>query len=172
LTDIDLTVEGRKEALLLGKSIKGIHFDSVFASPLKRVVLTCELAGLAEKMQVDTHLLEWDYGDYEGLTSAEIWKDNPGWTIFNKDPPNGETSHEVEARADYFLKKVKTLEGNIAVFSSGHFSRVLAARWLGLDVSRGASFFLNTASKSILGYEHNVPAILLWNDTSHLCRDL
>ena len=168
LTDLDLTPEGELEAKQLGESVKNISFDYVFASPLKRVIKTCDFVGLKERAIIEPNLLEWDYGDYEGLTSNEIWKIDPGWTIFKKNPPNGETSLKVQARADRIIHKIRSLDGNIAIFSSGHFSRVIAARWLGLDVSFGASLILSTASKSILGYEHNVPAIFLWNDTSHL----
>jgi broad specificity phosphatase PhoE len=168
LTDLDLTPEGELEAKKLGESVKNISFDYVFASPLKRVLKTCDLVGLKENAVIEPKLLEWDYGDYEGLTSKEIWNQDPGWTIFKKDPPDGETSFDVQARADYIIHKISSLDGNIAIFSSGHFSRVIAARFLGLDISFGASLILSTASKSILGYEHNVPAIFLWNDTSHL----
>jgi probable phosphoglycerate mutase len=142
----------------------------VFASPLKRVKETCEIAGLGKQMRVDPSLLEWNYGSYEGLTTDEIRKSDPNWTIFTKDPPMGETKKEVAIRLDMFLEVLKTLKGEIALFSSGHISRAIAARWLGLDVSFGSLFYLSTASRSILGFERENPVILLWNDTSHLSK--
>ncbi len=167
LTDIELTEAGREEAVKLGKSLKGLKFDHVLSSPLKRARETCTLAGLATQMQVEEALLEWDYGDYEGKTSEEIWKTDPGWTIFTKDPPKGESSQEIEKRVDLLLSGLRSLGGEIALFSSGHISRSIAARWLGLPVSFGMHFYLSTSAKSILGYDHNQPVILLWNDTSH-----
>lgn len=169
-TDIKLTPNGEQEAICLGKSLKGMKFDHVFSSPLKRAKESCILAGFGKEMQIDSALLEWDYGAYEGLTTVEIHKNAPGWTIFSGDPPNGETSSEIEKRADLFIENLKKLGGDIAIFSSGHISRAIAARWLGLPVSFGTYLFLSTASKSIVGFDREVPVILLWNDTSHLNR--
>ncbi|MBM3193126.1 MAG: histidine phosphatase family protein [Chlamydiae bacterium] len=169
-TDIELSPNGIKEAYSLRKSLKNCSFDHVFASPLKRVKETCEIAGLGKQMRVDPSLLEWNYGSYEGLTTDEIRKSDPNWTIFTKDPPMGETKKEVAIRLDMFLEVLKTLKGEIALFSSGHISRAIAARWLGLDVSFGSLFYLSTASRSILGFERENPVILLWNDTSHLSK--
>jgi broad specificity phosphatase PhoE len=170
LTDIDLTEAGKQEARKLGESLKGQKFDHVLSSPLKRAKETCALAGLSAEMQLEDALLEWDYGDYEGKTSEEIAKTDPDWTIFTKDPPHGETSLEIQKRVDFLIQRLKRLGGEIALFSSGHISRSIAARWLGLPVSFGMHFYLSTSSKSILGYDHNQPIILLWNDTSHLNR--
>lgn len=169
-TDIQLSPNGEQEANLLRKSLANTKFDHVFASPLKRVQRTCELAGYGKQMKIDPSLLEWNYGSYEGLTTEEIRKVDPGWTIFTKDPPNGETRKEVSFRVDMLLENLLGLGGEIALFSSGHISRAIAARWLGLDVSFGSLFYLSTASKSTLGLEHEKPVILLWNDTSHLNR--
>jgi broad specificity phosphatase PhoE len=169
-TDIELSPNGVEEALCLKESLKNIRFDHVFASPLKRVKETCVLAGYGNQMQVDPTLLEWNYGAYEGLTTEEIWKKDPDWSIFTKDPPNGETSKEVAIRVDLLLESLGALGGEIALFSSGHISRAIVARWLGLGVSYGSLFYLSTASKSILGFERKNRVILLWNDTSHLNR--
>lgn len=168
LTDIDLTPNGRLEAKLLGKSLHNIHFDHIFCSPLKRALDTCVIADLGESYVIDQDLVEWDYGKYEGLTSAEIQKTDPSWTIFSKDPPGGETSLAVQKRADRFLQRILSLEGTIGVVSSGHFSRVLGARWIEQPVSFGERLTLSTASKSILGFEHGYRVIQLWNNTSHL----
>lgn len=167
LTDIDLIKSGKKQAKRLGSRLKKIHFDHVLASPLRRVRETAELAGFGKKMKIDSGLLEWDYGDYEGLTSDEIHEDNPGWTIFNGDPPGGETAEQVEKRADDLIERVLRLEGRIALFSSGHFSRALGARWIEFPVSAGQNLVLSTAALSILSFEHGYPTITVWNDTSH-----
>lgn len=169
-TDIELSPQGREEAKSLGKSLINTSFDHVFASPLKRVKETCELAGYGKQMRIDSSLLEWNYGSYEGLTTEEIRKSDPDWTIFTKDPPNGETKREVTIRIDMLLESLRGLKGEIALFSSGHISRVIAARWLELDASFGSLFYLSTASRSMLGFEREKPVILLWNDTSHLNR--
>jgi len=167
-TDLELTQNGRNEAVLLGRSLKETKFDHVFSSPLKRAVTTCELAGFGAQSKLDPALSEWNYGDYEGLTSIEIYKTVPDWSIFSKDPPHGETSKKISLRADDLLDKLKGLGGNVLLFSSGHISRVITARWLGLPYSFGAYFSIATTSKSILGYEKERPVIFLWNDTSHL----
>jgi len=163
LTDLPLTEKGIAEAKCLRM---GMQFDKVMTSPLKRAKETCILAGYEKEMIVEPALVEWNYGDYEGKTSKEIWEGNPGWTIFNQDPPNGEKAEEVGKRADLVISKCS--QGVTAIFSSGHFLRVLAARWLGLAAADGRYLVLSTASRSLLGSEHKSPAILLWNDTSHL----
>ena len=170
LTDLPLTMNGEKEASLLGLSLKGVKFDHIFCSPLIRAKETCKIAGYAREMKIDPALVEWDYGDYEGLTTSEIHQTKPNWTIFSGDPPHGETSIEIGKRADLLIQRLKKLGGEIAIFSSGHFSRVFAARWLQQPVSFGSHLMLSTASKSIVGFEREEPAILLWNDTSHLSK--
>ncbi len=167
-TDLELTENGRNEAGLLGRSLRKTKFDHVFSSPLKRAMTTCELSGFGMQMKLEPSLVEWDYGDYEGLTSLEICKTVPNWSIFSKDPPNGETSKQICNRVDALLEKLKALGGDILLFSSGHISRAIAARWLGLPVSFGSYLALSTTSKSILFYEKEKPVIFLWNDTSHL----
>jgi broad specificity phosphatase PhoE len=170
LTDLELSLKGDSEAKSLGESLKGVKFDHVFSSPLKRAQKTCVLAGFEKEMKLDPDLVEWNYGDYEGLTTEEIRDKVPGWTIFSGDPPNGETSLEIQKRADRFIAKIKSLSGDIAVFSSGHISRVIAARWLNLPVFFGSYLSLSTCSKSVLGFEREYPVILQWNGTSHLNR--
>ncbi len=169
LTDIELTKDGRWEATRLGKSIKHVKFDHVFCSPLKRARETCKLANLkGDHVRIDSRLVEWDYGDYEGLTTKEIHKTNPGWSIFSQDPPSGETAKEIEKRVDELLKEACSLEGLVAFVSSGHISRVIGSRWIGMPVSFGAHLVLSTGSKSVLGYERASPVLCTWNDTSHL----
>lgn len=167
LTDIPLTENGKLQASALGTRVKKVPFDHVFSSPLKRAYDTCALCGLREQAIVTDALLEWDYGDYEGKKSAEIHQSDPGWSIFVNGAPNGESVTDVKKRAQGFLAQIKELTGNIAVFSSGHFSRALATQWLGLPLEAGQLFILSTASLSILSHEHNKPALLLWNDISH-----
>jgi broad specificity phosphatase PhoE len=168
LTDIPLTKNGKKEAKKLGKSLRKISFDTILCSPLKRAYDTGAIVFPKDKIVIDRDLVEWDYGDYEGLTSKEIQKTNPGWNVFTQDTPGGESRELIEMRADRVIEKVSRLSGTVAIISSGHFSRALGSRWLKLPVSYGQYFVLSTASKSILGFEHEHPAILCWNDTSHL----
>lgn len=162
LTDISLTEKGEKEALTLGKRLKGIHFDHIFSSPLKRVKETCTICGF--NPQIDKALLEWNYGAYEGVTSEEIYKTYPDWNIFTHGAPGGESTDDIVKRVDHFLKKIESLDGNIALFSSGHISRALTIRWLELPIQEGKRFSLSTGSLSILGYEHKNRALKLWND--------
>lgn len=170
VTDLDLTQNGVREAELLGASLKKVHFDHLLCSPLLRARKTCKIAGYETVAEIDPDLVEWNYGDYEGKTTEEIRKGCPNWTIFTGDPPRGETAAEVGRRADRVIDKLLRLGGTIGVFSSGHFSRVLGARWVGLPVSAGQKFVLSTGSKSILGFEHGYRAIVLWNDISYIKR--
>jgi broad specificity phosphatase PhoE len=172
LTDIPLTDRGERDAGQLGERLKGISFAKVFTSPLQRANRTCELAGFADVAEIDSDLVEWDYGDYEGRTTAEIRTQRPDWQLFLHGAPNGESVAAVAARADRVIARLRAISGDTLVFSSGHFSRVLAVRWLGLEVAAGRLFILSTASVCILGYDHGLdePAIHLWNDTQHLDR--
>jgi probable phosphoglycerate mutase len=136
----------------------------VLSSPTKRAIETCRLVGL--NPQISDDLREWDYGDYEGLTTAEIQKRVPGWTIWTGAPPNGETLEQVAARAERVIARALAAGGDVALFGHGHFSRVLAARWIGLEASGGRLLALSTASLSVLGYERETPVIRLWNQTS------
>ncbi len=169
-TDLPLTERGERNARRLGERLKGIPFTHVFTSPLQRAARTCELAGFGAQARVDPDLVEWNYGAYEGRRSADIHQERPDWQLFRDGCPGGESVAQVGARADGVLARLRPLPGNVLLFSSGHFLRVLAARWLGLDPSAGRYFLLSTATLSILGYEHNQtePAIRLWNDARHV----
>jgi broad specificity phosphatase PhoE len=170
LTDLPLTERGQRNARQLGERLKGLTFARVFTSPLQRAARTCELAGFGGAAEVEPGLLEWDYGKYEGRTTADIHRERPGWYIFRDGCPGGESPEQVGGRADRVVSRVRAVQGDVLLFSSGHFLRVLAARWLGLPPGAGRYFLLSTASLSALGYEHNrsQPAIRLWDDTRHV----
>jgi len=170
LTDLPLTERGKLNAQSLGRRLKGFTFAKVFTSPLKRATQTCELAGFGGEAEADRDLVEWNYGEYEGRRTKEIQERRPDWQLFRDGCPGGETPDQVSERADRIVARVRRVSGNILLFSSGHFLRVLTARWLGLDANAGRTFMLDTASLSILGYEHNLsePAVQLWNDARHV----
>ncbi len=170
LTDLPLTERGERNARRLGERLKGLNFAKVFTSPLKRAHRTCELAGLGAVAEVDRELVEWNYGEYEGRTSAAILKERPDWQLFRDGCPGGESPQQVGARADRVVGRVRAVRCDVLLFSSGHFSRVCAARWLGLEPGAGRFFLLDTASLSALGYEHTLskPVIRFWNDTRHV----
>jgi probable phosphoglycerate mutase len=165
-----LTDRGERNARRLGERLKGLSFAKVFASPLKRTRRTCELAGFGDRAEVDPDLVEWNYGEYEGLRTEEIRAKRPDWQLFRDGCPGGESPQQVGARADRVIKRIREIQGNVLIFSSGHILRVLTARWLGLEPAAGQYFLLSTASLSELGYEHNLsqPVIQLWNDTNHV----
>jgi len=167
-TDLPLTHEGERQAESLKRMLVGHSFALVLSSPMKRAVETCRLVGLALKVTFETtdDLREWDYGDYEGLTTAEIQKRVPGWTIFTGSVPNGETVERVGARADRVISRALAAAGDVALFGHGHLLRVLAARWIGIEPSGGRLLALSTASLSVLGYERETRVIRLWNQTS------
>jgi probable phosphoglycerate mutase len=169
-TDQPLTERGQRNACRLGERLKGLAFVEVLTSPLQRAARTCELAGFGAVAKVDRDLIEWDYGQYEGRRTAEIHRERPEWQLFRDGCPGGETPEQIGARADLVVNRVRRIQGNVLLFSSGHFLRVLAARWLGLEPGSGRYFLLDTASLSGLGYEHgpSEPAIRLWNDTRHV----
>jgi len=170
LTDLPLTERGQRNACRLGERLKGLTFAKVLTSPLQRAARTCELAGFGAMAEVDRDLLEWDYGQYEGRRTIEIRAERPDWQLFRDGCPGGETPDLIGARADRVVTQVRRIEGNLLLFSSGHFLRVLAARWLGLEPGSGRYFLLDTASLSAVGYEHtpSEPVIRLWNDTRHV----
>jgi len=170
LTDLPLTERGEENARALQERLSGLIIGKVFTSPLQRATRTCELAGFAAVAEVDHNLVEWDYGQYEGLTTAQIHAKRPDWQLFRDGCPGGESPEQVAARADSILDRVRPLGTDVLLFSSGHFLRALAARWLGLGVAAGKYLLLSTASVSALGYENNLSAsvIQLWNDTSHV----
>jgi broad specificity phosphatase PhoE len=170
LTDLPLTERGERNARQLGERLRGMTFAKVFTSPLQRASKTCELAGFGAVAEIDRDLVEWDYGDYEGLLSKEILAKHPGWQIFRDGCPNGESPEQVAARADRVVKRVRAVNGDVLVFSSGHFLRSLVARWLGQELKVGRFFLLSTTSLSALTYEHGLsePAVKLWNDARHV----
>jgi broad specificity phosphatase PhoE len=169
LTDLPLTAQGEAEALRLGARLDGLTFAAVFTSPLQRAVRTCELAGFGKGAGVDPDLREWNYGAYEGRTSAEIHAERPNWDLFRDGCPDGESPDQIGARADRAIGRVRGIVGDTLLFSSSHFLRVFAARWLGLDPGAGRLFVLGTASLSVMGYEHNrsEPVIRLWGEMPH-----
>ncbi|HSX04052.1 MAG TPA: histidine phosphatase family protein [Rhabdochlamydiaceae bacterium] len=166
LTDIPLTPQGESEAKTLKERLKGHAFKQVLVSPLQRAKKTCALAGFLDQAELDRDLVEWNYGKYEGKKNSDIFKENPSWEIFKNGAPGGESVAEIEKRALRVLKKIKEVEGDVAVFSHGHFLRVLTACYLQLTAAEGRLFFLSTASISILGYERENPVIILWNSHS------
>src|ERR1700751_2142376 len=173
LTDLPLTPDGERNARQLGQRLKGMAFAKVFTSPLQRAARTCELSGFGAAAQTDPDLVEWDYGKYEGLTSAEIHRQRPDWDLFRDGGPGGESPEQVGERADRVVKRIREVPGDVLLFTSGHFIRVLTARWLGLGPGVGGRYFLlNPASLSALSYEHNLsrPVIRLWNDDNHVER--
>ena len=164
--DIPLTKNGEEEARQLGDRIRIFSFDHVLTSPLQRAKRTCELAGLSLSVKVDADLMEWDNGDYTSQTGDEIELVRPGWNLFRDGCPNGEMPEQISVRADRLIQRLIQLDGNVALFSHSHLGRVLAARWIGLTVEHAQPLLLNTASLSILCYEHDQAdqrAIELWN---------
>ena len=167
LTDLPLTKRGERNALRLRKRLAGLVFAKVLTSPLQRAVRTAELAGFGAVAQLDRDLVEWNYGDYEGLRTSEIRAKRPGWQLFRDGCPNGESPQQIGDRADRVVSRIRAIKGNVLIFSSGHFLRVLAARWLGVEPLIGKYLMLDTASLSALSYEHDLcdPAIRFWNKT-------
>ncbi|RUU11803.1 histidine phosphatase family protein [Mesorhizobium sp. USDA-HM6] len=164
-TDIPLTAKGEEAARDVAERLRGLTFDAVWSSPSQRAFNTCRLAGFGERAVKKADLQEWDYGAYEGVTTKEILGRRPGWNVFREGCPGGETAADVGARADAIIAELRAVPGNVLIFSSAHFLRVLAARWIGLPPEGGAYFTLDTASLSILGYEHDLtePVIRRWN---------
>lgn len=171
LTDLPLTELGEHTARRLGERLKGLTFARVFTSPLQRARKTCELAGFGAVAQIDPDLVEWNYGQYEGRRGVDIRGERPGWNLFTDGCPGGETPKQVATRADRVVSRVRKVSGNVLLFTSGHFLRVLAARWLGIEPTANSRYFmLSTASLSALGYENHLsgPVIRFWNDTRHV----
>jgi probable phosphoglycerate mutase len=169
-TDIPLTPRGEANARQLGRRLEGLKFARVLTSPLSRAQKTCDLAGFAARAEIDSDLVEWDYGDYEGRRTAEIRQERPGWMLFRDGCPNGESFDTLTARADRVIARLRAVDGEVIVFSHGHFLRMLAARWIGLEVRDARLLLLSTAALSALSYEHTrqEPAIRFWNDTRHV----
>ena len=169
-TDLPLTENGERNALMLRQRLSEVDLCTVFTSPLQRAKRTCELAGFGSAAEIVPDLLEWNYGDYEGLTSVQIHSESPDWQLFRDGCPGGESPKQVAVRADRVVNLLQSVAGNVLLFSSGHFLRMLGARWCKVEPIHARSFLLDTASLSMLGYEHNFsqPVIRLWNDTQHL----
>ncbi|MBZ5612074.1 MAG: histidine phosphatase family protein [Acidobacteriia bacterium] len=161
-SDIPLTAAGRENAAALGRYLAGRPFTLVLTSPLQRARETCRLAGYGDAA-ADANLREWNYGDYEGRTTAEIHKERPGWFLWTDGVPGGETVGQVAARAEAVLARALAAEGDVALFAHGHILRILTARWLGLGPDCGRLFALATASVSTLGYERETRVIWRWN---------
>jgi probable phosphoglycerate mutase len=170
LTDLPLTVRGERNAAKLRDRLSGLTFARIWTSPLRRAKRTCELAGFGNAGEVDSDLVEWNYGDYEGRRTEEIHAERPDWQLFRDGCPGGESPQQVAARADRVVSRVRGVKGDVLLFSSGHFLRMLAARFAGLEIVNANALMLSTASLSALGYENSFerPVIRFWNDVHHL----
>jgi broad specificity phosphatase PhoE len=162
-TDIPLTDNGRRLAERMRPVFAANAFELVLCSPLQRARQTCELAGLGEQAVIDPDLVEWNYGEYEGLTPKQIQAMVPGWRIFRDGCPGGEAPEQVSARVDRVIARSRAVAGNTALFAHGHLLRVFAARWIGLPPSGGQHFLLNTGTLCVLSYYHEIPAVRIWN---------
>jgi probable phosphoglycerate mutase len=165
-TDLPLNERGEERARQLGERLHRLSFVRVFTSPLQRAFKTCQLAGFGAVGQVDPDLVEWDYGRFEGKLTKDILKERPGWEMFRDGCPDGESPQDVAVRADRFINRARSIEGDVLAFSSAHIIRMIAARWLGLSPGAGRYFFCRPASVGVLGFEHNSreePIIALWN---------
>jgi broad specificity phosphatase PhoE len=162
-TDVPLTDAGRREAEQLRGALADRTFLRVLTSPLERAAETCRLAGFGDSAETTDALLEWDYGDYEGITTNQIRESRPGWFLWRDGCPGGETAAQVGARVDPLVEELAALDGDVALFSHGHVLRVLTARWLTLSPESGALFALGTGTLSILGFEREVRVIRRWN---------
>ncbi|HVP66032.1 MAG TPA: histidine phosphatase family protein [Anaeromyxobacteraceae bacterium] len=167
-TDVPLTPRGERQAEMLARRIAGKTFARVFTSPLSRARDTCRLSGHIAEAQVEPDLVEWNYGAFEGRTTADIQKDVPGWSIWAGALPGGETPEEVGSRADRVIAVASAFDGDVALFAHGHVLRILAARWLKLPAVGGRYLALDTASLSVLGHEHGLPVIQSWNESYDL----
>jgi broad specificity phosphatase PhoE len=162
-TDIPLTDNGRRLAKRMRPILADNDFALVLCSPMQRARETCELAGLGDKAIIDRDLMEWNYGEYEGLTSEQIEEMVPGWLLFRDGCPGGETPEQVGARVDRVITRSRAVDGDTALFAHGHVLRVFAARWIGLPAGNGQHFLLNTGTLCVLGYYRKIPAIRIWN---------
>ena len=163
-TDVPLTELGRSQAVAAGRKLAGTAFAAVLSSPRSRALETARIAGFGDRVEVDDDLREWDYGSDEGLTTAEIRTDRPGWTIWTGGARGGETIDEVAARADRVVARVRSASGDVLLFAHGHLLRIFAARWLGLPPADGRLLALSTATVSVLGWEHETAVVLRWNE--------
>jgi broad specificity phosphatase PhoE len=164
-TDVPLDEEGRRRARELAPALAAVGFSRVLVSPLRRAHETAELAGLRGPVELCDDLMEWDYGEYEGRTAADIRAERPGWSLWQDGVPGGETLADLGRRADRVVARLRELEGDLAVVAHGHVLRVLAARWVGLEPAAGRLLGLETARLGRLGHEHATPVITLWNSS-------
>lgn len=162
-TDIPLTENGRNTAKQFNPFFSQVNLALVLTSPLKRARSTCELAGLGEKAEIDRDLVEWNYGDYEGMTTQQIHAKSPKWILFKDGCPGGETPEQICKRVDRAIGRVREIKGNVVIFAHGHVLRVFVARWLGFPVLAASHFLLDPATLSILSYYQGIPAIKQWN---------
>jgi broad specificity phosphatase PhoE len=165
-TDLPLTAAGEQKTAGLKEILHGKQFALVLSSPMQRAVNTSKLAGF--EPQIDQNLREWDYGEYEGLTTPEIRQTAPGWSIWTGTPPGGESAAQVQKRAECVIERAQSADGDVALFGHGHMFRVLAATWLEMEPQRGRSFALSTASVSVLGFERDTRVVKLWNQTAEV----
>ncbi len=163
-TDLPLTAAGREAAKQTAGRLAGRTFERVLCSPLRRARETCELCGLGTRAQIVDRLVEWDYGEYEGLTTEEIREDRPEWMLWRDGCPGGESAAQVGARADAVIASLSSLRGQAAIFAHGHLLRVLAARWIDAEPQLGARLTLSTGAIGVLGYEHGAGALRRWNE--------
>lgn len=170
-TDVPLTPRGERQAKLLGRRLAGRRFALVLTSPLGRARMTCALAGYAEVALAEPDLMEWDYGAYEGRTTADLRREVPAWTIWTATPGGGESADEVGTRADRVIARSEAAGGDVALFAHGHLLRILAARWLELPASAGRLLALDTASLSALGREHEQRVVRWWNESPDLVEE-
>jgi broad specificity phosphatase PhoE len=171
LTDLPLTEQGERNARRLGDRLKGLTFAKVFTSPLRRAMRTSELAGFGSVAEIDPDLVEWDYGEYEGRTTADIRAERPDWSLFRDGCPGGEPPRQIAERADRVASRLRAASGDVLLFSSRHFMQALAVRWIGIEpLTIAESLMLSTSSLSALGYKDSPfqPAIRLWNETHYL----
>ncbi|MDQ4049896.1 MAG: histidine phosphatase family protein [Actinomycetota bacterium] len=167
-TDVPLTDNGRRHAEALGGRLRGSDFAAVFASPMGRTLETCRLAGFGDSCVERPELVEWNYGEYEGVTTEEIRKTVPGWTVWTHGAPAGETAADVGARCDALIEELLQMDGEVLLFAHGHILRVLGARWIDLPPELGGRLALSTGTLSLLGWERDNRVLELWNDGSHL----
>jgi probable phosphoglycerate mutase len=167
-TDIPLTDDGKRHAEALGARLAGRSFDLVLTSPLSRAIETCRLAGLGDSAEINDDLREWDYGEYEGVTTADIRKSDPGWDLWRDGCPGGENAAQVGVRADRVLARLRGLDGSAAIFAHGHLLRVLTARWIEQPPELGGRLALSTGTIGVLGWERETAVVWRWNDGAHL----
>lgn len=167
-TDLPLTHAGEVRARALARRLRGRPFALVLSSPMQRALTTCRIAGYGDAVEIDPDLNEWDYGDYEGRRTADIRKERPGWLLWRDGVPNGETVEDVGRRVDRVIARAAAVDGDVALFSSGHALRILTARWIGLPPACGQLWELGTGTVSVLAYEHDYRVIRRWNQDGHL----